>query len=231
VTTPRLPVSFDDEGLLEQEKYLEHGGMLVAVEGEAPPELSDVVVELDAPAGRAELAARVVSVMPGVGVGLAFDDPDAVRRELAPLLDHARRTRAPDGPTNLQVRIQRMSTIEKQDLAMTGDRVARMLLMKDTNKAIHLYVLRNRQLSPDEVRIMASYRNINPDALQRIAQNQEWMRDLRIVAAIVSNPKTPPQVATRLVERLPAAEIRRLARSADAPRAVQKAARQRLHTM
>jgi pentose-5-phosphate-3-epimerase len=113
---------------------------------------------------------------------------------------------------------------------MTGDRIARMLLMKDSNKAIHLFVLRNRQLTSDEVRIMASYRNINPDALQRIAQNQEWMRDQRIVAALVANPKTPPQVAMRLVERLPVAEIRRLARSADAPKAVQRAARQKLQT-
>ena len=233
VTTARLPVQLDDEGLLAQEQYLEHGGLLVPQAGlgaDVPPPMSDVVVEIETPAGRAEIAARVVSVMPEVGVGFALDDPEAARRQIEPLLDRARRGGAPAESTNLQIRIQRMSMLEKQELAMTGDRVARMLLMKDSNKAIHLFVLRNRQVTADEIRVIASYRNINPDALQRIAQNQEWMRDLRIVAAIVSNPKTPPQVAVKLVERLPAAEIRRLARSADAPRAVQKAARQKLHT-
>ncbi len=223
-------MQLDDEALLAQEQYLEHGGLLVQIEGEAPAPMSDVVVDIDAPAGRAEIPARVVSVMPDVGIGLVLEDADAARRQLAPLFDRARRS-GPAEPTNLQIRIQRMSTIEKQELAMTGDRVARMLLMKDSNKAIHLFVLRNRHLTTDEIRVMATHRNINPDALQRIAQNQEWMRDQRIVAAIVANPKTPPQVAVRLVDRLPPAEIRRLARSSDTPRAVQRAARQKLQTM
>jgi hypothetical protein len=226
-----LLVRVDDEGLLAQEQHLEHGGMLVPIDGDSPAPMSDVVVVLEAPAGRAELPARVVSVLPDVGIGLAFDDLDGVRRQLGPLLDRARRGDTPDPGVNLQLRIQRMSTLEKQDLAMTGDRIARMLLMKDTNKAIHLFVLRNRQLTSDEVRIMASYRNINPDALQRIAQNREWMRDQRIVTAVVGNPKTPAQVAVRLVERLPMAEIRRLARSADTPKAVQRAARQKLQSI
>jgi hypothetical protein len=228
VTAPRLIVHMDDEGLLAQEQHLEHGGLLVVVEGEPPAELVDVVVVLEAPSGRAELGARVVSVLPGVGVGLALEDTADAHRQLDPLLDRARRG-ATEG-INLQLRISRMSSLEKQELAMTGDRIARMLLMKDSNKAMHLYVLRNRQLTSDEVRIMAGYRNINPDALQRIAQNQEWMRDQRIVAAIVTNPKTPTQVAVRLVDRLPMADIRRLARSADTPRAVQRAAREKLHT-
>jgi hypothetical protein len=90
-------------------------------------------------------------------------------------------------------------------------------------------VLRNRHLTSDEVRMMAGYKNINPNALQKIAENRDWMRDQRIVVALVTNPKTPPQIAVRLVDRLPSAEIRRLARSTDVPRAIQNAARQKLH--
>src|SRR5687767_13287027 len=111
-------VRVDDEGLLAQEQHLEHGGLLVPVEGEPPAPMVDVVVVVEAPAGRAELAARVVSVLPGVGVGLALEDTDAARQQLGPLLDHARRG-ASEG-TNLQLRISRMSMLEKQELAMTG---------------------------------------------------------------------------------------------------------------
>ena len=225
---PRFKVELDNEKLVEQEQHLEHGGMLVPVP-EAPPEpMTEVLLEVLTPAGNAELPARVVSVLPGVGVGLTFDDAEMARRRLRPVIERARRGGGP-GDGNLQVRIQRMTTVEKQELAMTGDRMARMLLWKDPNKAIHPFVLRNRHLTSDEVRMMASYRNINPNALQKISENREWMRDQRIVSALVTNPKTPPQVAVRLVDRLSSAELRRLSRSSDAPRAVQRAARQKLH--
>lgn len=231
----RLRVTLDGDALDDQARHLEHGGMLVRVDGPAPTPMSEVIVEIDGPAGRAEVPAQVVGVMPDGAVALALGDAEDARRRLSAL-----RSGAPDeagsgaagakaqAGDNIMLRLQRMTTVEKQDLAKHGDRMARMAIIRDTNKAIHPYVLQNTRLTSDEVRVIAGYRNINPEALARIAQSPEWLRDARIVAALVSNPKTPTQVAVKLIDRLPPGDLRRLSKAPDTPAAIQRAARRKL---
>jgi len=47
------------------------------------------------------------------------------------------------------------------------------------------------------------------------------------VTALIHNPKTPPVTAVKLLDKLPMSEVRRLARTGEAPRAVTIAARKR----
>jgi hypothetical protein len=224
-----LEVDLDEDQLLAQVEHLERGGLFVPPIADAPPALSPVSVRLRTPAGDIEIEGCVVQVIPGAGVGLTVDDAEVARRRIAPLLARVRgEAPAASGAGNLQRRIGRMTMDEKRELARYGDRMARMALIKDTNKAIHVDVLRNKKLTSDEVRIMASYRNINPDALVKISENREWTRDSRIVAALVSNPKTPNKVALRLLDRLRANDLKRLMQSGDVPRAVSMAARRKL---
>jgi len=224
----RLHVRLDREQLLGQEAHLEHGGMLVPAAGEAPPPMTDVSVRIDVEGSSAELDARVVHVADGQ-VGLALYDAADARQRLDPLFARVRGETGDERTTgNLRLRITRMSSLEKQDLALTGDRLERMALIKDSNKALHTLVLKNRKITAEEVRMLAAFRNANPQALQKIATNRDWVRDGRIVTALVGNPKTPPQVAVRLLDRLPTAELRRLARATDVPPAIAKAARRKL---
>jgi len=211
----------DEAALDAQSSHLEHGGMVVRLDSDPPAPLTEVVVEIKAPLGRAEISARVVAVTPDGGVALALDDIEDARRRLAPLTSRPK-------PDNVMLQLQRMTTAQKQELAKYGDRMQRMALIRDTNKAIHPLVLRNRNITADEVRVIAGSRTINPDALNRIAQSKEWTRDQRIVTALVSNPKTPSQVAMRLLDRLSLGELRRLAKASDTPRAIQRAARSKL---
>jgi len=221
-------VRMDPEQLLQQEAHLEHGGMLVPTSGEAPEPMTDVSVRIESEGASAQLEARVVHVADGQ-VGLALLDAPAARTRLEPLFARARGEGAGDATSgNLRLRITRMSSLEKQDLALTGDRLERMALLKDSNKNLHVLVLRNRKITSDEVRMLAGFRNANPQALQKIATNRDWVRDGRIVTALVGNPKTPPQVAVRLLDRLPSAELRRLAKANDVPPAISEAARRKL---
>ena len=224
----RLHVRLDREQLLGQEAHLEHGGMLVPAPADVPAPMTDVLLRIDSEGASAEVEARVVHVADGQ-VGLAIIDAQNARARLDPLFAKARGEVAEDARTgNLRLRITRMSALEKQDLALTGNRLERLALLKDSNKALHALVLKNRKISSEEVRMLAAFRNANPQALQKIAANSEWVRDGRIVAALVGNPKTPPQVAVRLLDRLPAAELRRLAKATDVPPAISKAARRKL---
>ena len=92
-----------------------------------------------------------------------------------------------------------------------------MIMMKDTNKAMHLFVLQNQALTIDEVRHMVGLRNINPQVLVKVAQNRTWMRDRGVCMAMVTNPKTPPQVGKQCLSKLTFMELRRLIKMGDVP--------------
>lgn len=221
VVADRIEIRLDDEALQAQQQHLEHGGLFVPLD-DPPAVMSDVVLSITTDHTSVELAAQLVQVLPDGTVGFVLADPEQGKRSLQP-------GASSEPQLNLRQRMNRLTTPEKQELAIAGDRVERLMLMKDPNKAIHPYLLRNPRLTTDEVRMMATYRNINPDVLNKIAQNREWMRDARIVGAVVGNPKAPPQLTMRLLDRLSSTELRRLAKSPDASKAVQRAARQKLH--
>jgi hypothetical protein len=129
----------------------------------------------------------------------------------------------------LQAQIAAMTPPQKIQLALKGDRTARLFLLKDLNKTLHTFLLQNPRITLDEVRFMAGYKQTSAEALETIAANPDYMRQQGIVTALVRNPRTPGPTAARLVEKLPEAEVRRLAKSSDVPRAVQIAARKRLN--
>lgn len=224
MTKKKISVRLTDADLSAQRDHLVHGGLLLPI-ADPPPPMSDVVVSIESSGGKAEVEGRVVHHMPDGGVGISFDDVESAKDRLEPVL---RPGAARTGGGSIQQQVARMSTDEKKELALTGDRLGRMAMMRDTNKLMHVYVLRNPGLSSDEVRIMAGMRNINPDALQKIAQSPEWVRDQRIVMAVVSNPKTPTQVATRLLDKLPPAALRRLVKTTQTPPAIVRAARRNM---
>jgi len=245
---PTLTMSFGCwADVVAQRQHLERGCLFLPLPEPEPAPLSRLAIWLRPPAGDAlQLAARVVQLVPAVGMALAIEELERSREQLDDLLhtadSHHDETvgessccwgeptpaaaeATPQEAGSLHDRIRQMSTAEKRRLALGGDRTARQLLLKDPNKALHLFVLKNRGITLDEVRYMAGYRQTSPDVLQHIAASREWLRNPRVVAALVTNPKTPTNVATRLLSKLPAAELRRIAKSNHVPRAVAMAAR------
>lgn len=251
--TDILTVLFEPAGaLLAQEPHLAHGGLFVPCPDPAPAAFAALQVVLCVPGGAAvRIPGRVVQVVPGAGVALAFDHPDDARRALGPLLERARaaggevgqartiwgeapapppaarRAGAPEPAGTLHDRIRAMGTSERRQLALRGDRTARMILMRDVDKSIHTFVIKNPGITIDEVRTMAAYRQTNPEVLGRIAETPDWIQHSRIASALVMNPKTPSSLAVRLLDRLSQAEVGRIARMDSAPPAVVAAARRK----
>jgi hypothetical protein len=124
--------------------------------------------------------------------------------------------------------IREMSSSEKMQLALHGDRNARLLLLKDVNKTVQTFLLQNPRITIDEIRYIAGYRQANPDVLVTIAGHREWGQNQGVLAALVRNPKTPSLTAVKLLDKIAPAELRRLAKSGEVPRAVQVAARKRV---
>lgn len=109
-------------------------------------------------------------------------------------------------------RLQRMGMDDKINMALSGGREERMALAMDGNKAIHHYLLRNAKISLDEIAFMARLPTMNPDVLDKIAENVGYTQNPSVVKALVYNPKTPVLTAIRLLDRLPRPEVMNLAK-------------------
>lgn len=209
---------------------------------EPPPEAQQgVTLFLQGPGGaRMSCTGRVLQVLPGAGMAVAFDDGAAVLGAFEQFLTQVLEgeegeggavatwgepAAASEAELPLAERLKTMSTPDKRKLALHGDRAARQLMLKDPNKQMHVFVIQNKGITLDEVRYVAGFRQVNPEALKQISENRDWVQNPRILMALVQNPKTPPTVATRLLSKLGTNDLRRLAKSSNVPRAVSIAAR------
>ncbi len=122
-------------------------------------------------------------------------------------------------------RVQRMKVAEKIRLAMTGDKEARTLLVRDAGRLIQLAVIGNPRITDGEVVSIANSRNVDEEVLRRIANNREWMRHYQVRHALATNPKCPLPIAARLVQTLMAQDLKVISRSKSVPTGVAQAAR------
>jgi hypothetical protein len=222
--------------LADDTAQFQNGGLLVRVE--PPPELGlfdPVELELVTDfAGEALLSGQVVQLVPGAGVAVAF--PPAAT---AALVAAARGAGDLPGPPPTHDRVEPDArrqpaaraggeSAAKIHAALHGNRDERTRILRDVNKMMHPYVLRNPGLGIDEVLAIAKMTTVAPDLLATIAEKREWAQRPDIAIALVRNPKTPTPVAVRLLEWITAADLRQLAKGTQTRPAVQQAARKKL---
>lgn len=182
-----------------------------------------------------DLDAKVAAVIPAVGVAVMLD---SVPEALMALVERARaglslvdeaveedEEPAPVGP--LADRLKAMTVAEKIALALSCDREARFALLRDHNKSLHVFVLRNPRLGLDEVQAAAKMPSLSPDALKLIAEHREWGNNPTICTSLVRNPKLLMPLALRLLDRIPMSEVRAIAKGGARDQLV-NAARKRL---
>jgi hypothetical protein len=141
------------------------------------------------------------------------------------LVAAAERTTADRGPSKPQVvkdekrtksryqEIQDLPVPEKVKLAMSGDKEARSILIKDSNKQVQDAVLNSPRITEPEIVAVANSRNVGEDILRRIASNREWMKNYQVRLGLANNPKTPLTVGLRIVGTLMVSDLRRLSKS------------------
>lgn len=161
-----------------------------------------------------EVPAQLAAAVPGVGVAVMFPGPPAALADLAAQL----RGGSPEDEADtkqagtLLARIKAMSVTEKMQLALSGERDARNLLLRDTNKALHLYVLRNPRIGLDEVMAAAKMATLSAEAIKHIAEHREWSVNPSVCAAIARNPQAPVPLVLKLLPRVPSQELRAIAK-------------------
>lgn len=107
-------------------------------------------------------------------------------------------------------RLQYMSVAEKVRLAFRGDRMIRMLLVRDRNKLICSAVMRNPRMNEQEAEAIAGMRNVDEEVLRIIGMRRDWMGKYKIMFTLVRNPKAPVGVVLPFVNRLTLRDLKGL---------------------
>jgi len=119
-----------------------------------------------------------------------------------------------------QVEIQNLSVPEKIKLAMTGDKEARGILIKDSNRQVQEAVLENQRVTDHEIVAIVTSRITNEDILRKVADNRNWVKYYQVRLGLVSNPKTPLPISLKLLDTLTLADLKRLAKSKGIPNVI-----------
>ena len=109
-------------------------------------------------------------------------------------------------------RIGVMTVQEKINLAYSGGKEERRILIGDANTLVGQAVLKARGLTPNEVESFSTMRHLDSEIFRRIAANREWIRKMPIVTALVKNPAVPIAIALPLVKRLSVRELKAVTR-------------------
>ena len=209
----QTPVEF----LRAFDSEIARAGLLVrGAQLERAQAMSECLVEVRIGEGPStQVPARVAAAVAGVGVAVVFDGvpgplAELARRHRSMSATPAEESEEPAGP--LAERLKAMTGPQKMQLAVSANREARFALLRDPNKAVHVFVLKNPRIGVDEVAWAAKLTTLSPDALKVISESREWTGQPSVVIALVRNPKTPLPIALRLLDRVPTSEIRALAK-------------------
>lgn len=155
------------------------------------------------------------------------DLADLAKSKLLPeeLVVAAERTIAQRAPTSPQQEkeekraksryqeIQDLPVPDKIKLAMSGDKEARSILIKDSNKQIQEAVLESPRITEPEIVAIANSRNVGEELIRKIATNRDWMKNYQVRLAMANNPKTPLTIGLRIIGTLMIADLKRLSKS------------------
>lgn len=123
----------------------------------------------------------------------------------------------PDDEVPLAKRISTLSLPEKIRLALTGNKDARTLLYRDSNKMIRQYVLQNPRIMDEEVLLIARDRNATEDTLVVISRRKDWMKKYPLRLSLAQNPKTPIPIVLHILKTLREVDLRKIVKSKDVP--------------
>ncbi len=120
--------------------------------------------------------------------------------------------------------IRTLNTGEKLILALKGNKEARYLLVRDSNKQVATKVLESPRLGDSEVEMIAKMTNVCDEVLRAIAHEKMWMGKYNICKALALNPKTPVGISLTLVNKFSVRDLSLMARNRNIPEVIRQTA-------
>jgi hypothetical protein len=220
----------------DHDQQFVRGGLLVRGDTPAGLSLYDTVeVELFTAEGSWLAKGQVVQLMAGVGVAVAFQVSEvpglaaAVERaRQAPVTTATAPASGRPAVVSAGAKLASASNTEKIQIALHGSRDERMLILRDLNRTLHPYVLKNPNLQLDEVVGIAKMTTVGPELLKSIADRRDWAQKPEVAVALVKNPKTPVGIAVKLLDHVSPAELRQIVKHSSVAEPIVKAARKKV---
>jgi hypothetical protein len=121
-----------------------------------------------------------------------------------------------------------MTVSQKIKLAMLGNKEARTLLLRDSNKLVAMAAIQSPRVTEREVNLQAANKIAQEDVLRYIYNSRDWLKCYPIKLALVKNPKVPLGIAMKFLGTLMEGDVRELSRSKSVPGTIVNTARQML---
>ena len=121
-------------------------------------------------------------------------------------------------------RIMFMNTKDRMKLAMKGDREARGILIRDSNKVVCSAVVKNPRITEQEIEGISAMRTVADEVLRIIALNRTWVRSYLIIHNLARNPRTPIPTAMNILPRIRTKDLQQLAQNRNVSEAVRRQA-------
>jgi hypothetical protein len=107
-------------------------------------------------------------------------------------------------------RIMFMTVKDRVKLAIKGDREARGILIRDSNKIVATGVINNPRITDHEVESIAAMRTVSDEVLRLIGNNRAWARSYPIIHNLARNPRTPMATAVQILPRIRTKDLQSL---------------------
>jgi hypothetical protein len=122
-------------------------------------------------------------------------------------------------------RVLQMSVAEKIKLATLGNREARTLLLRDSNRLVSLAAAQSPRITDGEILGLANSKTSSAEVLRYIYERRDFLKLYSLRTALVRNPKVPLPTALRFLPTLQVKDIKELARDRNVPATVQAQAK------
>jgi hypothetical protein len=131
---------------------------------------------------------------------------------------------------SLYNRILNMGVGDKIKLAFVGNKEARDILIRDSNKIVAMAVVKSPKIQENEIEAITKSRQVAEDVLRHIASTKEWVKSYQIKYNLSSNPKTPLPVAMKLLVQLRETELKKISKDKNVSQFLATQARRLLET-
>jgi hypothetical protein len=124
-----------------------------------------------------------------------------------------------------EVRIRRLPAREMLKIARTSANITeRRVVERVLGRSGWEQLLRNPNLTPPEVAVIARKGTVPRPLIEQICHNRRWLEVPTVRRALLSNPKLTPQMIRQVLRTLPAHELKMVPRQSAYPRSVRMVA-------
>ena len=130
----------------------------------------------------------------------------------------------PPERVSLMRQLMFLNAKDRMKLAMKGDREARSILIRDSNRMVATAVIHNPRVTDQEVENIAAMRTVAAEVLRLIALNRNWARSYPIIHNLVRNPRTPVPTVLSTLPRIRTKDLKNLTQNRNVSEATRRQA-------